>query len=62
MVYLATGSDRAIIAMEVLNREFADARLFDATIRGGVYDQASMINGLISLRGEWESMRKVGAE
>ncbi len=62
MVYLATGSDRAIAAMVVLNREFADARLFDATIRGGVYDQASMINGLISLRGEWESMRKVEAE
>jgi parallel beta helix pectate lyase-like protein len=60
MVYLTTGSERAITAMEVLNREFADVRLFDATVTGGVYDQASMINGLISLRGQWESMRKVG--
>ena len=60
MVYLTTGSERAITAMEVLNRTFADARLFDATANGGVYDQASMINGLISLRGQWQSMRAVG--
>lgn len=59
MVYLTTGSEQAIEAMRVLNKIFADSTLFDQSALGGVYDQATMIMGLITLDGAWASIAQV---